>query len=83
MGRVDGKFAFITGAARGHGGSHAVSLAEEGGDIIAIDLRHGIASLKYPPARPEDLDHRPADTPEERKEQLRVRREGAQLRRIW
>ena len=38
MGRVDGKVAFITGAARGQGRSHAVRLAEEGADIIAVDV---------------------------------------------
>ena len=40
-GRVEGKVAFVTGAARGQGRSHAVRLAEEGADIIAIDVcRH-------------------------------------------
>ncbi|MDT5145191.1 MAG: hypothetical protein QOD02_605 [Mycobacterium sp.] len=56
MGRVDGKVAFITGAARGQGRSHAVHLAEEGADIIAVDLCEDIASNEYPLARPEDLD---------------------------
>ena len=37
-GRVEGKVAFITGAARGQGRSHAVRLAQEGADIIAVDL---------------------------------------------
>ncbi|MDR3662341.1 MAG: mycofactocin-coupled SDR family oxidoreductase [Mycobacterium sp.] len=37
-GRVEGKVAFITGAARGQGRAHAVRLAEEGADIIAIDV---------------------------------------------
>ncbi len=37
-GRLDGKVAFITGAARGQGRSHAVRLAEEGADIIAVDI---------------------------------------------
>lgn len=53
---MDGKVAFITGAARGQGRSHAVRLAEEGGDIIAVDLCQDVASLKYPLARPEDLE---------------------------
>jgi SDR family mycofactocin-dependent oxidoreductase len=56
MGRVEGKVAFITGAARGQGRSHAVHLAEEGADIIAVDLCEDIASNEYPLARPEDLD---------------------------
>jgi SDR family mycofactocin-dependent oxidoreductase len=55
MGRVDGKVAFITGAARGQGRSHAVRLAEEGADIIAVDLCHDIDSLRYSLAGPDDL----------------------------
>ncbi|MUL75793.1 mycofactocin-coupled SDR family oxidoreductase [Mycolicibacterium sp. CBMA 226] len=56
MGRVAGKVAFITGAARGQGRSHAVRLAEEGADIIAVDLCEDIESIGYPMATPEDLD---------------------------
>ncbi|MCV7423142.1 mycofactocin-coupled SDR family oxidoreductase [Mycobacterium yunnanensis] len=56
MGRVEGKVAFITGAARGQGRSHAIRLAEEGADIIAVDLCEDIASIGYPLATPEDLD---------------------------
>lgn len=56
MGRVAGKVAFITGAARGQGRSHAVRLAEEGADIIAVDLCRDIETISYPMARPEDLD---------------------------
>ncbi len=56
MGRVEGKVAFVTGAARGQGRSHAVRLAEEGADIIAVDICHDIESLGYPLARREDLD---------------------------
>ncbi len=56
MGRVEDKVAFITGAARGQGRSHAVHLAEEGADIIAVDICEDIASNEYPLARPEDLD---------------------------
>ena len=55
MGRVQGKVAFITGAARGQGRSHAVRLAEEGADIIAVDLCHDIESLKYHLAGSDDL----------------------------
>ncbi|HZE50912.1 MAG TPA: mycofactocin-coupled SDR family oxidoreductase [Jatrophihabitantaceae bacterium] len=55
MGRVAGKIAFVTGAARGQGRSHAVRLAEEGADIIAVDLCRDIASAKYPMASPDDL----------------------------
>jgi SDR family mycofactocin-dependent oxidoreductase len=55
-GRVQGKVAFVTGAARGQGRSHAVRLAEEGADIIAIDLCCDIQTIGYPLAAPEDLD---------------------------
>ena len=55
-GRVDGKVAFITGAARGQGRSHAVRLAEEGADVLAVDVCHDIASAPYPMATPEDLE---------------------------
>jgi SDR family mycofactocin-dependent oxidoreductase len=48
VGRVDGKVAFITGAARGQGRSHALRLAQEGADIIALDLVQPIASVPYP-----------------------------------
>jgi len=54
-GRVEGKVAFITGAARGQGRSHAVRLAEEGADIIAIDICEQIESNPYPLATEEDL----------------------------
>ncbi|WP_068164783.1 mycofactocin-coupled SDR family oxidoreductase [Rhodococcus phenolicus] len=56
MGRVEGKVAFVTGAARGQGRSHAVRLAEEGADIIAIDLCEDISTIGYPMATAEDLE---------------------------
>jgi (+)-trans-carveol dehydrogenase len=56
MGRVEGKTAFITGAARGQGRSHAIRLAEEGADIIAIDICDQIDSVPFPMSRPEDLE---------------------------
>lgn len=55
-GRVRGKVAFVTGAARGQGRSHAVRLAEEGADIIAVDLCCDIDTIGYAMAAPEDLD---------------------------
>jgi SDR family mycofactocin-dependent oxidoreductase len=55
MGTLDGKVAFITGAARGQGRAHAVKLATEGADIIAVDLCDQIASVPYPLATPDDL----------------------------
>jgi SDR family mycofactocin-dependent oxidoreductase len=55
-GRVDGKVAFITGAARGQGRSHAVRLAEEGADIIAVDICGPVSSnTQIEPATADDL----------------------------
>jgi (+)-trans-carveol dehydrogenase len=54
-GRVEGKVAFITGAARGQGRSHAVRLAQEGADIIAVDHCADIDTVVYPMATPGDL----------------------------
>lgn len=54
-GRVAGKVAFITGAARGQGRSHAIRLAQEGADIIALDLCRQIDSVPYQLATPEDM----------------------------
>lgn len=55
MGRVQGKVAFVTGAARGQGRSHAIRLAEEGADIIAVDRCEDFKTVGYPMATPEDL----------------------------
>jgi SDR family mycofactocin-dependent oxidoreductase len=55
MGLVDGKVAFITGAGRGQGRSHAIRLAEEGASIIATDLCVDIDAVPYPMAAEEDL----------------------------
>jgi SDR family mycofactocin-dependent oxidoreductase len=54
-GRVEGKVAFVTGAARGQGRSHSVRLAQEGADIIAVDICEQIESNPYPLATEEDL----------------------------
>jgi len=56
VGRVAGKVAFITGAARGQGRSHAVRLAEEGADIIAVDFCTDFETIGYKMATPEDLE---------------------------
>jgi SDR family mycofactocin-dependent oxidoreductase len=53
--KLEGKVAFITGAARGQGRSHAVRLAAEGADIIAVDICRQIDAVPYPLATPEDL----------------------------
>jgi (+)-trans-carveol dehydrogenase len=54
-GRVEGKVAFISGAARGQGRAHAVRLAQEGADIIAVDICKQIDSVQIPLSTPEDL----------------------------
>jgi NAD(P)-dependent dehydrogenase (short-subunit alcohol dehydrogenase family) len=54
-GRVEGKVALVTGAARGQGRSHAVRLAAEGADIIAVDICAPIPTVPYPLATPGDL----------------------------
>lgn len=54
-GRVEGKVAFISGAARGQGRAHAVRLAEEGADIIAFDVAGPVPAQGAPAATPEDL----------------------------
>jgi (+)-trans-carveol dehydrogenase len=54
-GRLEGKVAFITGAGRGQGRSHAVMMAREGADIIAVDMCTDVASVPYPMATPDDL----------------------------
>jgi SDR family mycofactocin-dependent oxidoreductase len=54
-GRVAGKVAFVTGAARGQGRAHAVRLAAEGADIIAVDICAPIKNVPYPAATEADL----------------------------
>jgi (+)-trans-carveol dehydrogenase len=55
MSRFDGKVAFITGAGRGQGRSHAIHLAREGADIIAVDLCSPVSSVDYPLSDADDL----------------------------
>ena len=55
MGRVEGKVALITGAARGQGREHAIRLAEEGADIIAVDVPHEIVDIAYEPGTADEL----------------------------
>ena len=55
MGKLDGKVAFITGAARGQGRSHALRLASEGADVIAIDICADLGTVGYALATDDDL----------------------------
>lgn len=55
MTRLAGKVALVTGAARGQGRSHALRLAEEGADIIALDVCRQIETVPYPMATSDDL----------------------------
>ena len=55
MGSLEGKVAFITGAARGQGRSHAVRLAAEGADIVGIDICAQMDTVNYPMATSDDL----------------------------
>ena len=55
-GRLTDRVAFITGAARGQGRAHAVRMAREGADIIAVDIAGKLPNcVPYDPATPEDL----------------------------
>ena len=56
MADLEGKVAFITGAARGQGRTHAVRLAREGADILGVDISADTPSIDYPNATPADLD---------------------------
>jgi (+)-trans-carveol dehydrogenase len=55
MGRLEGKVALVTGAGRGQGRSHAVRFAEEGADLVVIDICEDIDTVPYPLASQEDL----------------------------
>src|ERR1700761_7999632 len=55
MGRMTGKVVFITGAGRGQGRAHAVRVADEGGNVIGVDICADISTTSYPMASSEDL----------------------------
>lgn len=61
MGKLDGKVAFITGAARGQGRSHAIRLAEEGADIIAVDICAQLGTVQYPMGTRDELNETVAE----------------------
>lgn len=56
MGKLDGKVAFITGAARGQGRAHAVTMAREGADIAALDVCQNLPYPRYSLANRADLE---------------------------
>src|SRR5262245_38212899 len=56
MGKLEGKVAFITGAARGQGRAHAIRLAQDGADIIGVDICSQLKSVGYQMSTREDLD---------------------------
>lgn len=56
MGKLEGRVVFITGAARGQGRSHAVTLAEEGANIVGIDICEQISEVPYKLGTQDDLD---------------------------
>lgn len=56
MGRVEGKVALITGAAQGQGRSHAVRLAEEGADVVLVDVCRQLPLVRHPMGTPEALE---------------------------
>lgn len=55
MGKLDGKVAFITGAARGQGRSHALEFAREGANLVLLDSCAALDTVQYVTATPEDL----------------------------
>ncbi len=55
MGKLDGKVALITGAARGQGRAHAIAMAREGADIAALDICRNLAYPRYALANPDDM----------------------------
>jgi len=64
MGRLDGKVALITGAARGQGRAHALTLAREGAEIIGLDIADDIATVPYDLSTQKDLDETAAGVEE-------------------
>ena len=61
-GRLEGKVALVTGAARGQGKSHCIRLAEEGANVIAVDLCENMDTVRYPLGSEADLADTVAQT---------------------
>ncbi|MBY4212500.1 (-)-trans-carveol dehydrogenase LimC [Rhodococcus fascians] len=61
MARVEGQVALVTGAARGQGRSHAIKLAEEGADVILVDVPKEIVDVAYPMGTADELDQTAKD----------------------
>ena len=55
MGKVEGKVALITGAARGQGRNHALRLAEQGADVIVLDICEDVPTIPYGLATEDEL----------------------------
>ncbi|NKW05920.1 hypothetical protein GS938_07655 [Rhodococcus hoagii] len=56
MGQLEGRVAFVTGAARGQGRAHALALADEGEDVFGIDICADVTTVPYPLATVDELD---------------------------
>jgi SDR family mycofactocin-dependent oxidoreductase len=61
MSRLEGKIALVTGSARGQGRSHALAMAREGAEIVAIDICDQVDTVPYGMATPEDLEETVAE----------------------
>ncbi len=72
-GRLAGKVALVTGAGRGQGRSHAVALAREGADVVAVDICADIETNRYPLASVEDLDETAREVGKEQRRAVVVR----------
>ncbi len=79
--RLEGKVALVTGAARGQGRSHAIRLAEEGADVIGVDICRDLDGLDYPLASTADLAETANMVEETGRRMITSRRRRARPRR--
>jgi NAD(P)-dependent dehydrogenase (short-subunit alcohol dehydrogenase family) len=85
-GRLEGKVAFISGAARGQGHSHAIRFAKEGAEIVGWDICAQIDSVGYPMSTPEDLHGTARLVAKEGRRMLAVHadaRDPEAVQRVW